>query len=331
MGGSDVSTEHDVCGLRVGGNGATLQALCGDVKANPAGWSGSELSFRQYARHVPDVVWVGDTPWRQSGIVLRPLCMPHVPIEVGRRELRQAISDHHALLACWTSDWDSIDASEWWWTCCDRRDYDLESIESARGRRSIRRGLRNCTVRRVGGDIFAELAYPIHRAAVESYGDKPPSRRQYVEDTLRLATYPGTEFWAAFYGDRMAAFSICQTFDGAVTLGSTKSDPQLDRYNPNAALFYSIARHYLQRGLRYVSNGSRTLYHPTSINEFLIRLGFRRVFCRVHVELSPVARIIDKSRLVQSARLMGLPRLAGRKWAQLEGFDRLLQIAHSFA
>jgi hypothetical protein len=146
----------------------------------------------------------------------------------------------------------------------------------------------------------------------------------------QLAAYPGTEFWAAFHDGRMAAFATCQIVDGAVTLGTTKSDPELDRYNPNAALFYCIAHHYLQNGLRYVSNGSRTLWHPTSINEFLTRLGFRKVFCKVHVELSPFARIIDKSRLVKSGRFLGLSKLSRNRWALLEGFDRLVKIAKTF-
>ncbi len=288
------------------------------------------LTSREYAKHVPGVVWVGGIPWRLSGRVLRPLAMPHVPVDVDREQLRKAIARHRALLAYWTTDWDSPASCEWWWTCCDRGDYEIENIDSARGRRSIRRGLHNCTVRRVESAVFGRLAYPIHRAAVESYGQRPPTEQEYVENMERMAAYPGTEFWATFQGGRMAAFATCQVIDGAVTLGTTKSDPELDRYNPNAALFYYIARHYLQEGLRYISNGSRTLWHPTSINEFLIRLGFRRVFCRVNVQLSPVARAIDKSRLVKTGRFLGLAKLSRNRWATLEGFDRLVKIARTF-
>ncbi len=291
---------------------------------------GPALTFREYAKHVPGAVWVGGIPWRFSGGVLRPLSMPHVPIDVDRGQLREAIAGHHAWLAYWTTDWDSPASCEWWWTCCDRAGYQIENIESARGRRSIRQGLRNCTVRRVESADFVRLAYPIHRAAMLTYGRRPPTEPEYARTMERVAAYPGTEFWAAFHGDRMAAFATCQIIDGAVTLGTTKSDPELDRYNPNAALFYSIARHYLQEGLRYISNGSRTLWHPTSINEFLIRLGFRRVFGRVNVELSSVARAIDKSRLVKTGRFLGLAKLSRNKWAILEGFDRLVKIARTF-
>jgi hypothetical protein len=289
------------------------------------------LTFREYAAHVPGVTWLQGIPWHLYEGALRPLCMPHLPLVVDRHELREALAEHRALLACWTSEWDRPEPGPWWWTCCDQDDYRVESIASARGRRSIRRGLRDCVVRRVPADHFGPLAYPIHRAALESYGVDPPTALEYARDIERMAAYRGTEFWAAFRQDRLAAFATCQVLDGAVTLGSTKSDPALDRYNPNAALFYSIARHYLQHGLRYISNGSRTLWHPTGINEFLTTLGFRRVYCRVNVLLSPRARVIHEARIATWGRFLGLHRLAGRSWARLQGFDRLMRIARSFA
>jgi hypothetical protein len=268
-------------------------------------------------------------PWRSSGGVFRPLCMPHVPVVADRGELRRAVAEHRGLLAYWTSDWDSS-GGDWWWTCCDRPDYDLDTIESARGRRSIRKGLRECTVRRMEAGNFARPAYPVYRGAVESYGGSVPTRAEYARRVERLAAYPGTEFWAAFRGQRMAAFATCQVVDNAVILGSTKSDPEFHRHNPNAALFYTIARHYLRQGRRYVSNGSRTLWHPSNINDFLLTLGFRKIHCRLHVQLSTVARLIDGSRVVAWGRFLGLARFAGGRWAQLEGFDRLVRIAKTF-
>lgn len=301
-----------------------------DAKLDPTDSAWPNLSFREYAKYVSPIVWVDDTPWRIRGRVLTPLCMPHVPLDVDRTELRNAIAEHKALLACWTTEWDALDSSEWWWTCCDHDIFDIEKIDSSRGRRSIRKGLRECTVRRVAVSDFSQLAYPIYRTALESYNERPPTEVEFVEQMERLATYPGTEFWSAFYGDKVAGFATCQVLDDAVTLGSTKSAPELDKYNPNAALFYSISQYYLGNGLRYVSNGSRTLWHPSSINEFLERLGFRKVFCRVNVELSPVAKIIDKSHLAKWGSCFGLQRLFGKKWVRLEGFQKLVRIAETF-
>jgi hypothetical protein len=185
-------------------------------------------------------------------------------------------------------------------------------------------------VRRVEPAQFAPLAYPILCAALLSYGERPPERAQFISKIRKSAEYPGTEYWGAFRGTDMAAFSTCRRVDDAITLGSTKSVPELHRYNPNAALFYTIAMHYLGSGALYVTNGSRTLWHPTSINEFLLRLGFRRAYCRLNIEFSP---LLSPKLLVAAAkwaRYAGLTNRLGQRGRQLSGLSRMIEIAKTF-
>jgi len=293
--------------------------------------SARDLTAHELAKHLPRVVWINDSPWGMTDRVLRPMTMPHVGLSPDRRDLRKAIAEHGALLAVWTSEWDSLDASSpWWWTCCDQQGYEFDRIDSSRGRRSIRKGLRECEVRQVPSREFGPLAYPIHAAAVRSYGQPAPDEAVYLRHIEQMAAYPGTAFWAAFHGDCMAAFATCQVVDQAVSLGTTKSDPELDKHNPNAALFYTIAEHYLDRGILYVSNGWRPLWHPTRINDFLETLGFRKVYCRVNVVASGKVRLLDRTAVARWGRFLGLERLLGKRWLQLQGLHRLLRIAETF-
>ena len=301
-----------------------------DMKVDFSESDRPNLSYREYAKYLSQIVWIDEIPWHLYGRILTPLCMPHVPIDVDRTQLSEAIVKSGALLAFWTTQWDTFESSEWWWTCCDHEIYDVKKINSSRGRRAVRKGLRECTVRRVKTNEFLSMAYPIYRSAVESYGESPPTEVEHVEQVKQMATYPGTEFWASFYKGRMAAFAICQVVDNAVTLGSTKSVAELNRYNPNAALYYSIAQYYLNDGRRYITNGWRTLWHPTSINDFLERIGFRKIFCKVNVQLSNIAEIIVKSHFSKWGAFFGLQRLSKKKWAQLEGFQKLVEIAETF-
>ena len=289
-----------------------------------------ELSSQEYARHVSDVVWLGGVPWHPYGRALMPLSMPHIRVEVDRADLRRAMSRKKALLACWTTQWDAYDGSEWWWVACDQRDYDVENLASAAGRQSVRKGLRECSVRRVEAGEFQSLTYPIQRAAIERYGGQPPTKAGWTESVERLAAYQGAEFWGAFHEERMAAFAACLIVDGAVDLSSAKSDPEFHRHEPNAALFYTLCKHYLNNGLGYVTNGARTLSHPTSINAFLEKLGFRKVFCRVDVQLSPSARVLEATSLARWGQHLGLKRLFGARWLQLESFEKLTRIAETF-
>ncbi len=262
------------------------------MRHDPTETGKTELSFQEYAKHVSDVIWIDGIPWNLYGRVLMPLCMPHVPINVDRSELRRAMSRTHALLGCWTTHWDAFDNSEWWWTVCDQENYELDSIRSSRGRRSVRKGLRDCNVHRIEGARFPYLTYPIYKEQVERYGMPSPTLHQYVKHTAQLAEYPGTEFWGAFYSGDLAAYAVCLIVDEAVSLGSMKSDIRLHRHQPNAALFYTLSKHYLDSGLKYITNGSQTLWHPTTVNEFLETIGFHKRFCKVNVEISCTARVI---------------------------------------
>ncbi len=142
---------------------------------------------------------------------------------------------------------------------------------------------------------------------------------------------PGQGILGSIHGDKLAAFASCQIIDRAVLLSSTHSDPELHRHKANSALFYSVTRHYLQHGMLYVSNGSRTLWHATSINDFLRRLGFRRVYCRVNIEASPLLKTVDLVRLARWGRYLGLPKLLGNRWLQLEGCHRLFRISETIS
>jgi hypothetical protein len=286
---------------------------------------------REYAKHVPGVVWLDGVPWHLYGRALMPLAMPHIPIEVDRAGLREAMAQTKALLACWTTHWNGYDDSEWWWVACDQDEYDVETVTSPAGRQSIRKGLRSCSVSRVEAAEFRSLAYPIQRAALVRYGAKPPTESEWAGHVDHLSSYPGTEFWGAFYDGHLAAFVICLVIDGAVDLGSAKSDPDFHKHEPNAALFYTVCKHYLGNGLGYVTNGSRTLSHPTAINAYLEKLGFRKIPCRVEVELSPVAKAIHAAGLVTWGRYAGFSKLLGARWSQIESFGKLMSIARTFA
>ncbi len=293
-----------------------------------------DTALRKLAATLDGVFYVGGLPWRNAGGILKPLAAPHVVRDVDRKEVRARLSESGALLARWTDCWNS-EESKWWWTCCDDKEYELAGIRSSRARRGIRKGLRNCEVRKIGAGEFANDSFPIHSAALRSYGlgeSRVPSRDQYAESVARRAQFEGAEYWGAYHQDEMIAFASCLVIDDAMIFGSTKSDPSRHSLCPNNALFYEITRHYLvDRGLRYVTNGSRTLAHPTAINDFLIRMGYRKIFCRLNVELSMRAGWIQSSGIIPLLGKTGLSRLLGRRWASLEAFSRLNRIARTFS
>ncbi len=289
-----------------------------------------DYSAHLLAKHTASSISLQGHPWSLDGLVLSPLSMPHKALAVDRRELSKLMSEHHAQLAAWTSDWDMPIASEWWWICCDMKDYTTANIPSSRGRRAIRKGLEHNAIRPLDVNEFIELSYPIYRSALLGYGQVPPAKADYEKQIRSQAQYPGAEYWGAFYDGQMSAYAACKIVDNAVILGSTKSDPKMNKFNANAALFYSLTKHYLEDGRLYITNGTRTLWHPTSINEYLERLGYRKVYCRAHVKLAPLLRWIDRTRVVKWGRYLGLPHILKTRWEKLNGVRQLVKISESF-
>lgn len=272
--------------------------------------------------------WIDGVPWNSAGRILSPISMPHVKIGVDREAIRNVLNDRGLLLARWTDCWDLPYEAQWWWTCCDRKDYDVDTVESPRGRRDIRKGLRSCQVRMISLDELLASGWKAYGQAHRSYGFNTP-RHRFEVIMSNLSRYPGTEFWAAFVDQTLAAFASCQVIDNAVVLGVAKSDPELRRFCPNNALFYTFTKEYLvNRSVSYVTNGCRTLLHDTTINDLLVRMGYRRVYARVNVELSRCAKLAWHSRtLLQVASRLRPKHLTLQKF---NGFVKLMKIARTF-
>jgi hypothetical protein len=70
--------------------------------------------------------------------------------------------------------------------------------------------------------------------------------------------------------------------------------------------------------------------HPTSINDFLERMGFRKVYGKLHLLLSPKARLISWSGILFWGKVLFLHKIFSRPWEKLEGFGKLIAIHKSF-
>lgn len=293
---------------------------------------GSDI--RGWAKSNRDVIWIDDIPWFVRNKLLLPLSMPHTIKYVDRKKVREALISTNSLLAHWSDEWDCKE-SEWWWTCCDDRNYDIENIKNPSGRRGIRKGISACSVHRIEAKNFSNLAYNIYSKSLKSYGLnnlKIPTEEQYNKEILEFSEYEGYELWGAFVNGRLAAFATCTVVNNAVSLGSTKSDPDMHKYYPNNALFYHVTRHYLkERGILYVTNGTRTLLHPTTINDFLIRMGYRRIFCRLNIELSTYSKLMMSIGIeFWEKQLKIFSRLFPNQWVKFKALLELNKISKTF-
>jgi len=92
---------------------------------------------------------------------------------------------------------------------------------------------------------------------------------------------------------------------------------KFDPAYPMHALYYTIAHHYLkEQGYKEIDNGSRPLLHETNIGDFLLRLSWRKVYCRLGIYLTwPVRAALSLARIFRKVCKLLFP---GRHYAELK-------------
>jgi hypothetical protein len=248
---------------------------------------------------------------------------------VDRAHIRAALRETGALLAQWTEGWDTAPC-DWWYVCCDRKDYDISSLRKA-ARYDVRRGLQQCQVRKVDAEWFASNGFPVYSAAFRHYGTTPGlTETEFVDEFRAHATYPGRETWGAFMNDRLIAWESCIVIDDAVVSASAKCDPAYFIARPNNALVYVLTRHYLrERRLRYVTSGSRVLLHATNVQAFNEKMGYRKVYCPLRTELGSIVAFLTMLRLPGWARRLGLGTLLRGPIDKLDAVAAAVRVSRS--
>lgn len=289
--------------------------------------------LKKWADRYNGILWSDEIPWLTESRILKPLSLPHTIKNVNRKNIKRLLYKSRSILAYWTDQWNR-EESLWWWISCDDKEYDVERIVDKGGRRDVRKGLRECSIKRMKPDDFVNLTYPVYSEAYNSYkyhNLRNFSKDQYREYIFNKSKYEGYELWGAFVGDKFAAYASTVLMDDAVLLESARSDPALQRHCPNNALFYSMTKHYLgERDKLYITNGPRTLFHPTNINDLLIRMGYRKIYCRLNVELSLFARLILYSRVQKWFNYLGIDKIFPGQAAKINSFFKLVEISKNF-
>jgi hypothetical protein len=251
----------------------------------------------------------GGVEWQRYHEALVPVegfpCF--VNLEPG--EARSLLEESGAWLLRYSSDPTEVDTT-WWYIVCDT--YDISALKSNR-RNKIRRGHRNCSVRKLSPHWLADYGYECYTAAFKRYsGSEPDSREEYREIVLSTTNGP-FEYWGVLVDDQLVGYTKCIVEERYVSLPVIKFHPEFLRLYSSYALFDSMLSHYVaERGMA-VCNGNRSVAHDTNIQEFLRdQFGFRHLFCKLNIVYRPwldltVACIFPFRKLV--ARVPSLPKV----------------------
>lgn len=226
--------------------------------------------------------------WRRHHGSLIPLSMPHVEPALSEKEAAVLLAERNGRLIRWETDFDTPEQGHWWHVIKTEREN--MGCFSGNTRSKIRRGLKNFSCGPVSREDICAQGHAIYVSAYERYST---FEKRLTGNAFRQAVEalpPETEFWAARDNatGELAAFSENLVRDGAtfyVTMWFPQ--PALQKY-AGYALIHSMNKHYLnERGLKYVTDGARSISHDTAIQKFLIdKFQFRRAYARLHVAYS---------------------------------------------
>lgn len=209
-------------------------------------------------------------------------------------QCRELVDGLGGMWVQWTGGFERYAEGAEWYAVISRRHSDLDHIESGNTRSKLRRGLKNCEVKKVDAAEIACNGYETYCAALRSYGGTTaeiPSPAEFERRVLSDAPFSDIRHqWAVYRDGKMIAFAQNLIYDKTeVDYTLIKLHPDYLKYYPAYALIYTMNEYYLeQQGFEYVSDGARSILHETGIQDFLIqKFGFEKAFMNLHVYFRP--------------------------------------------
>lgn len=246
------------------------------------------------------------------------LSLPHsVTISPDRAELEQLFSGFRAWGARFPAPV-TAPGRESYALVADDPNYALERL-SGNARSKVRRGLKQCDVRRV------------EPAFIRAHGERANNdtlTRLTVKDPYPWARYwdaaaatPDIEVWAALDGADPVAYLVIAVVDGVAELLVARSRDDALRHYPNNALVFTAVQDLIKRpSVHEVFFGLESLEAESGVDRFKESVGFHRMPLRQRVVFPPLVNAVLSSSVVSRV----LQRLARRQpaaeaWRKLEG------------
>ncbi len=242
------------------------------------------MSYADYLRQSGVPLFSGaGTYWQIYGGALIPASPVSRFVDMDVQTSRRLLNESKAYLMRWSSD-PSSQETPWWWIVCDK--YDL-ALVSGNTRSKIRRGQKKCVVRRVSAAWFAESGYECYNKAFSRYHHATPTSKDAFRSSILLKAQHESlfEYWGAFVEEQLVGYVECVVEeDKGVATTIIKYDPDYLRYYTSYAMMDTLLSHYVVERTLPISNGNRSISHDTNIQDFLLKFGFRRQYCRLNVQ-----------------------------------------------
>ena len=221
--------------------------------------------------------------WSIYRRALVPASLVPTFVDVDSKTARRLLNESGAHLMRWSND-PSSQETPWWWIVCDK--YDAGQF-SSKMRNMIKRGYKKCEARPVTAEWLSEFGYECYKAAFSRYSHAAPaSEDDFKANILKQIGYESVfENWGVFVEDKLAGYAQCIVEDeNGVATNVIKYDPDYLRDYTSYAMMDTMLNHYVAGKGLPMSNGTRAVSHDSNVQDFLLKFGFRRQYCRLNVQ-----------------------------------------------
>lgn len=293
---------------------------------NTTGLSGENTLAGLYREQGRCVITVDNIDWYDYAGLMMPAYLPHCCPAITRENAAQVLRRSKRFLARWDCDFGQVACGAWWYIVRSGA-WSLQQC-STNNRSKIRRGCKRLSARPLSPDEVLRSGYQVCLKAEKRY-DKKGFVLTLDEFTRRVEAakrFPNAlEFFGVFSGDDLVAFSENYIQSNAVFFESIWYDPDFLKSYSSYVLIDGMLDHYLnQRGFNYVSDGCRSIYHRTTVQDLLMNVfGFKKEYANLNVLYRPSFAVavnvaLPFRRIVQSLS-------AKMHWIMLDKIDAILR------
>ncbi len=225
----------------------------------------------------------GDMYWSlyQGALVPSPATTYYV--ELSHDDAKALLRESGAWFIRYSSD-PCEQETDWWYIICDTYD---PKMNSSNTRSKINRGNKRCSVKLIGAEWIADQGYGCYTTAFERYKNAIPASEEDFRKNILSTLRAPFEYWGVFVENRLVGYCQCIIENSEVATNVIKFDPSFLKDYTSYALINSLLMHYVVERHMSVSNGNRPVAHDSNMQGFLLKLGFRRQFCRLNVVYQP--------------------------------------------
>lgn len=227
-----------------------------------------------------------DYVWRLNQGSLVPLSPPDLMPSMVRSYRDSLLRESGAWLLRYESAFDLDVESSWWHVIKDKTDT-MESLPK-KTRYAIRKAQKSFDAMAIDRGVIVEKGYSVYQSAYQRYETHEPI---FNEDSFKQAVRAlpeETEFWGIFdklTGELVAFAENYINSETCFFVTMWISPSSMNRFS-GYLLFFAMEQFYLGKmGLRYISDGARSISHMTNVHDFLIKkFKYRKAYAYLHIE-----------------------------------------------